>query len=63
MSETIFDNQNPVKNNEKYFLSDLKSSFHAQDISVFGLDFLDMKKNHLIRKTRSVSKFMASRPG
>ena len=31
-SEAIFDNRKPFKNDEKYFLFHLKSSFRSQDI-------------------------------
>ena len=32
MSETIFEDQKPFKNDEKYLLFHLKSSFRSQDI-------------------------------
>ena len=53
----------PFKNDEKCFLFHLKSSFRSQDILVFGTTFWSCRKNCLIRKIRSTSKFMTSQPG
>ena len=57
-----------LKNDELYFLFHLKSFFHPQHIYFtrhlnFCLDFLVMQKNGLIRKIRSISKFMTSQSG
>ena len=51
------------KNDEKWFLFHLKSSFHSQDIYVFVTTFWSCKKSSLIRKIRLTSKFMTSQPG
>ena len=51
------------KNDEKYFLFHLKSSFRSQDIYVFVLTFWACSKNGLIRKISLTSKFMTSHPG
>ena len=41
-SEIIFSSWKLFKNNEKYFLFNLKSSFRSQDIQVFALTFLSL---------------------
>ena len=53
----------PFKNDEKYFLLQLKSSFRSQDISVFVMTFWSWRKNGLIRRIRLTSKFLTSQPG
>ena len=50
-------------NDEKFFLSNLKSSFRSQGIYIFVLTFCSCRKNSLIRKLRLISKFMMSQPG
>ena len=50
----------PYKNNEKYFLFHLKSSFGSQDIKIFFLTFWSCSRNDLIRKIRLISKFLLS---
>ena len=47
MSETIFDNLKPFKNNEKCFLFHIKSSFRSQDILCFCTDFLSLVAKRL----------------
>ena len=51
------------KNDENYFLFNLKSSFSSQDIWIFVLTFSSHKKDGLIGKIRLISKFMTSQPG
>ena len=51
------------KDDEKCFLSHLKSSFCSQDIKVFVTTFWLCRKSGLIRKIRLTSKFMTSQPG
>ena len=46
------------KNDEKYFLFHLKSSFRSQDNWLFVMTFWSCRKNGLIRK-----QFMTSQPG
>ena len=53
----------PFKNDEKYFLYYLKSSFRSQDIYTFDLTFWACRKNGLIRKISLILKFMTSQPG
>ena len=57
-SETIFRNWKPFKNDEKYILFHLKSSFCSQDT-----EFLVMQKNDLFQEMRLISNFMTSQPG
>ena len=49
----------PFKNDEKWFLFHLKSSSISRYLS-FCSDFLFMYKNDLIRKIKSISKFLTS---
>ena len=55
--ETIFDNWNPFKNDDKCFL------FHLKRYLNFCLNFLDIKENGSIRKITLISKFMTSQAG
>ena len=54
---------NPFKNDGKWFLFHLKSSFRSKDTYIFVLTFWPRRKNGLIRKIRLISKFMTSQPG
>ena len=62
-SVSFFGNRKRLKNNEKCFLFQLKSSFRSQDIQMFVLTFWSCGKNGLIRKIRLISKFMVLQPG
>ena len=53
----------PFRNDEKWFLFHLKSSFRSQDTWVFVTTFWLYRKNGLIRKIRLTAKFMTSLPG
>ena len=53
----------PFRNDEKWFLFHLKSSFRSQDTWVFVTTFWLYRKNDLIRKIRLTAKFMTSLPG
>ena len=50
------------RNDEKWFLFHLKSSFRPQDIQAFVTNFWSCRKNGLIRKIRLTSEFMTSQP-
>ena len=62
-SETIFDNWKLFKNDEKYFLFHLKSSFRCKHIQVLVTLFWSCRKNGSIRKIRLISKSMTWQPG
>ena len=51
---------NVFKNDEKWFLFHLKSSFHSQDIQIFVLTFWSCRKKNLIRKIRLLPKVATS---
>ena len=44
MSEIIFCNLKPFKNDENHFLFHLESSFRSQDIYIFALNFWPCSK-------------------
>ena len=55
--------QKPLKNDEKFVLFNLKSSFRSQDIQIFVLNVWSCRKGNLIKKIRLVSKFVTWQPG
>ena len=55
--------QKPFKNDEKFVLFNLKSSFRSQDIQIFVLNVRSCRKGNLIKKIRLVSKFVTWQPG
>ena len=53
----------PFKNDGKYFLFHLKSSFRYEDIEIFVLNFWSCREKGLIRKIRLISTFKTLQPG